>query len=117
LDPNSGSACNDLGGVLAALGRLEDAADAYQRAVRLNPDLYEAHFALGQILERTGDVLNARTHYEKAAQSPDPSVQDAARKALRYTLLLLARPSLHVTPTSPHLYDGAWHPADSGPLE
>ncbi|MGD1098614.1 MAG: tetratricopeptide repeat protein, partial [Bryobacteraceae bacterium] len=83
LDPNLSPAYNDLGGVLAVQGRLENAADAYQRAIRLNPDFYEAHLALGQILERKGDVLNARAHYEKAAQSPDPSVRDSARKALR----------------------------------
>jgi len=42
-----------------------------------------ALFYIPDKTSRNRDVSNARAHYEKAAQSPDPGVRDAARKALR----------------------------------
>jgi tetratricopeptide (TPR) repeat protein len=83
LDAKSARNCTDLGNALATLGRLSDAADAYRSAIQLDSNFYEAHLALGQILAHKGDLLDARAHYEKAAQSPDPSVREAALKALR----------------------------------
>ena len=83
LDPNSAQAYSDLGDVLAAQKRIESAADAYRRAIQLYPDSYEAHLALAQILAYQGNMLDARTHLQKAAQSPDPNVKETALKALR----------------------------------
>jgi predicted CXXCH cytochrome family protein len=83
LDPNSAQAYSDLAGVLAAQRQIDNAADAYRRAIQLNPDSYEAHLALGQILAYKGAMLDAQGHFEKAAQSPDPGVREAALKSLR----------------------------------
>ena len=73
----------DLADVLAAQGRMPDAAAEYRLAIQADPNLYEAHLALGAVLIRTGNAKDARTHFEKAAQSPDPDIRAAALKALR----------------------------------
>jgi len=83
LNPNLAQAHGDLADVLSSQGRIESAADEYRRTIQLNPDAYEAHLSLGQILARAGNAAEARAHIEKAAQSPDPEVRQAAQKALR----------------------------------
>jgi len=49
----------------------------------VNPEAYEAHLLLGQILARAGNMAEARVHIAKAAQSSDPEVRQAAQRALR----------------------------------
>jgi len=83
LDPSLAEAYSDLGTALAAQGQLDRAAEAYQHAIQIKPELYEAHLGLGQILAHQGHTSEARAHYKEAGKSPDPNVQDAARKALR----------------------------------
>ena len=82
LNPGAAQAHADLADVLAAQGRLENAASEYRRAVELNPEAYAAHLSLGEILARGGNMAEARAHIEKAAQSPDPEIRQAAQKAL-----------------------------------
>lgn len=62
---------------------MDSAAAEYRQAVQLNPNAYEAHLSLGQILARSGNLAEARAHIAKAAESPDAQVREAARKALR----------------------------------
>jgi len=83
LNPNLAQVHGDLADVLSAQGHIDSAADEYRRTIQLNPDLYGAHLSLGQILARAGNMTEARAHIEKAAQSPDPEVREAARRALR----------------------------------
>jgi predicted CXXCH cytochrome family protein len=83
LNPDLADAAFGLGGVLVALKQPGEAEQQFRRAIQLNPGYYEAHFALGQILNRTGRNAEARAHYEKAAESADPQLRQAARKALR----------------------------------
>ena len=83
LKPEYTDAHRNYGMLLLRMGSNNEALVELQETVRLDPDSYFAHLVLGQILERKGDVLNARAHYEKAAQSPDPTVREAAQEALR----------------------------------
>ncbi len=51
---------------------LEQAADAYRRALDLDPSLAAAHTNLGNIYYRMGRTADARAHYERAlALDPD----------------------------------------------
>lgn len=51
---------------------LEQAAEAYRRALELDPSLGAAHTNLGNIYYRTGRVADARAHYDRAlALDPD----------------------------------------------
>ena len=46
----------------------EEALSFYQKAVKLRPELAEAHFALGRLFDRDGNRKEAKHHYEKAAE-------------------------------------------------
>jgi tetratricopeptide (TPR) repeat protein len=63
-------------------GRIEDAKLHLERAVALNPDLFEAHLNLGRALSLQHDVSAAAAHYRKAAASPDPEIRRAATESL-----------------------------------
>ena len=56
-----------LGNCLTAVGRTEDAADAYNNAIRLKPDFAEAHFRLGFILSETNRVSDGFKHFLRRA--------------------------------------------------
>jgi len=47
---------------MARMRRGTDAMDAYQRAVRLDPDHAEAHFNLARLCETVGDVSATLRH-------------------------------------------------------
>jgi predicted CXXCH cytochrome family protein len=83
LDPSLAEAYSDLGSALTGQGQMDSAIAAYQHAIQIKPDLYEAHLGLGQILAHQGHTVEARAHYEEAGKSPDPTLREAARKALR----------------------------------
>lgn len=83
LAPDFAQAHGDLAHALAAQGRLDGAADEYERAIRLDPNFYEAHLSLGALFARRGDLVNARAHFAKASESPDPEIRQIAQKALR----------------------------------
>jgi Flp pilus assembly protein TadD len=73
---------SELGDLLAANGQVQNASDEYREAIRLKPDLYDAHLGLGTILARKGNLGEAGQHFEAASQSADPAVRDPARRAL-----------------------------------
>jgi tetratricopeptide (TPR) repeat protein len=63
---------NNLGGVLAKTGKIEEAIAHYEQALRLNPDYAEAHYNLGVTLQQVGQVPEAIGHYEQALRlKPD----------------------------------------------
>jgi len=68
--------------VLAITGRVDDAAREYGLAIQANPDEYDAHFGLGEILVRQRRTREAVAHFEAAARSADPAQRDAARARL-----------------------------------
>src|SRR5262249_52291253 len=49
----------NLGILLGAEGRHDEAAAAYRRAIELKPDLPEAHCNLGRVLQRQGEFTQA----------------------------------------------------------
>jgi tetratricopeptide (TPR) repeat protein len=64
--PDSADAHNDLGVVLATLGRIDEAMLRYQRALSLKPDTALTHINLGAALAAKGRLVDAITHYERA---------------------------------------------------
>ena len=66
------------------LGRVDDAAGAYRRALKLDPGLGAAHTNLGTLAHRRGDVAEARASFE-AALAVDPE-QPEARYNLAHLL-------------------------------
>lgn len=71
-----------LGGVLAAQGKGAEAREQFEKALALNPNLYQAHLSLAMIMVSEGQIAAARLHCQKAAQSSDPDLRNAALKLL-----------------------------------
>ena len=65
---------SDLGFVLERQGLPEDAAEAYRRALELDPELHSAHYNLGASLARSGDYEDAEVHL-RAALETDANTQ------------------------------------------
>jgi tetratricopeptide (TPR) repeat protein len=64
-------AWNNLGAVLADLGRLEQSKEAYQKAVQHGyPD---AHYNLADLLSDAGDLERARYHWQAYLQQDQES--------------------------------------------
>lgn len=61
-----------------ALRKYEDAERDYRQALDLNGNLAEAHFGLGQVLNRLGRLIESKTELTHAADL-DPSRTDAYR--------------------------------------
>lgn len=57
-------------------GQLKEAAQAYQKAIKIKPLLSEAHYRLGMVLQEQGERDAARTSYYKALEI-NPSFSDA----------------------------------------
>jgi tetratricopeptide (TPR) repeat protein len=80
--PDVWPAHNDLGNALADAGRLSEAKEQYEAALRLNPGYPEAHNNLGNIFARMGRLSEAIDEYEQALKfCPDlASAQDNLAK-------------------------------------
>ena len=65
-DSGSAVAANDLGSVLAQLGRIAEAIPAFRRAIELAPAYPEAHNNLANIYQMRGDLEEAVASYETA---------------------------------------------------
>jgi Tfp pilus assembly protein PilF len=83
VSPGLAEANYGLGRALASQGRIPEAEQQFRLAVQNNPNYYEAHLALGMVLARTGSAAEARAHLQKAAESGDPALRQAAINALR----------------------------------
>ena len=64
LDPLSAEAHNNLGTALQSLARFDEARACYEEALRLNPELPEAHFSRATYRLRQGDVERGFAEYE-----------------------------------------------------
>jgi Flp pilus assembly protein TadD len=69
--PNSARAHWKYGFALHKADRLDEAAEQYRVALRLNPKQKEPHFGLGQILAAQSQLAGARSEFEEALHS-DP---------------------------------------------
>src|ERR1700678_1292828 len=65
-NPESAVAANDLGSVLAQMGRTTDAIPAFRRAIELAPAYPEAHNNLANICQMTGSLEEAVASYQTA---------------------------------------------------
>ena len=59
---------NNLGGSLAAIGKLEEAINAYQNALKLDPSMGDAHENLAFALARSGRLQESLIHFGDAAR-------------------------------------------------
>ena len=66
LAPGDALTINDIGRVLVAENRVEDAIRAFEAAVAVRPELAAAWLELGSAREIAGDDNAARTAYERA---------------------------------------------------
>ena len=57
---------DDLGVMLFRQGKVQEAINHHEQAVRLKPDFAEAHYNLGLALEKLGRTQEAIQHYEQA---------------------------------------------------
>jgi tetratricopeptide (TPR) repeat protein len=62
----------DIGVIHRATGRLDDAAESYHKALKINPDIPEANANLANSLRELGQLEHALQYYEKAIKlKPD----------------------------------------------
>jgi Flp pilus assembly protein TadD/dipeptidyl aminopeptidase/acylaminoacyl peptidase len=65
---------NDLGFVLEREGLTDEAAEAYRKALKLDPESASAHYNLGSSLARSGRFAEAESHLRKALKK-SPNTQ------------------------------------------
>jgi tetratricopeptide (TPR) repeat protein len=87
LDPWNGAYLDSLGWVYLKLGRLDDAREPLERAVREFPNDATVLEHLGDYYDRTGDATRAKTYWRRALdaipENPDaPQGKDALQKKL-----------------------------------
>ena len=85
-DPNLPEAHDVLGGLLENRGRMDAALAEYREAVRLRPGFGKAHLDLGVALANRRDLAGAAEEFRKAAEDPNPEIQQQARQALQSVL-------------------------------
>ena len=81
----------NLGNVLKAGGRTDEAAEAYQAALRIDPGCGGAHYSLGNLRRAAGALEEAAACFERAVEA-EPAHGDSLA-ALGQTLNALGRPA------------------------
>jgi tetratricopeptide (TPR) repeat protein len=81
-DPNLYPAQQNLGAVCQNLNLWQEAADAYRRALRLNPSAAETHFSLARALTVLGQVEESSACYRALAADPSVRLRALARLAV-----------------------------------
>jgi Tfp pilus assembly protein PilF len=64
-------------------GKLDDAARNYRAVLAVMPDDPKANYSLGALLVMQGRSSESLPHLQKAAQSPDVKIREAAAETLR----------------------------------
>jgi tetratricopeptide (TPR) repeat protein len=106
LDPRHYAAQQNLGAVCQNLNRWQEAADAYRRALVLNPAAAESHFSLARALAVLGQVKEASACYRALAS-------DASTRLRALTRLAVLDPSMIDNADSAWLRRGADDPASA----
>ena len=80
-DASAPAVLQDYGSLFAgdaaeALGRMEEARAAYERAAALYPKAHSPRFALSQLAARAGDTIAASQTLELVLSGPDPAPDD-----------------------------------------
>jgi hypothetical protein len=81
-DPSLFPAQQNLGAVCQNLNLWQEAADAYRRALRLNPTAAETHFSLARALTVLGRVAESSACYRALAANPSVRLRALTRLAL-----------------------------------
>jgi tetratricopeptide (TPR) repeat protein len=81
-DPNLYPAQQNLGAVCQNLNLWQEAADAYRRALRLNPSAVETHFSLARALTVLGRVEESSACYRALAANPAVRLRALTRLAV-----------------------------------
>jgi len=81
MRPDYASAHRNLASLLAPQN-LESAITHLHEAVRLEPENPQFHFELGVVTLKAGDTRQARRHLERAVQSSNSALREAARGML-----------------------------------
>jgi tetratricopeptide (TPR) repeat protein len=81
-DPHFYPAQQNLGAVCQNLNLWEEAADAYRRALRLNPTAAETHFSLARALTVLGRVAESSACYRALAANPSVRLRALTRLAV-----------------------------------
>jgi tetratricopeptide (TPR) repeat protein len=81
-DPSLYPAQQNLGAVCQNLNLWQEAADAYRRALRLNPTAAETHFSLARALTVLGQVAESSACYRALAANPSVRLRALTRLAL-----------------------------------
>lgn len=88
--PSSARAHFNHGAVLEKLGRVDEAFEEYQAALRIDPDFVKAHVNLANLYKNEGQLEQSQKHFEKAlALEPGSS---EVHFAYAYLLERLGRP-------------------------
>lgn len=72
----------NYGMLLAVTGSMDKAEQEYRAALALDNENSEAHLRLGEMLVRRNEPQEARQHFQKAAESRNPKIRQAALQAL-----------------------------------
>lgn len=81
--PDDAQACLAKGNTWLQGGRVDDALRAYDRAIALNPDMFEAHFNRGNVLLRRQRPMEALAAFERTlALSPELAIAHYNRATL-----------------------------------
>ena len=54
--------------MLVRRGRVDEAVERYEEALKIDPEAGEAHYELGSILARQGKMREALKHYTRAVE-------------------------------------------------
>lgn len=87
IEPENFIVYNELGYVLADLGKFDEAVAAFQKYAFINPDEANPHDSLGELYERIGRYEDALAEYGRAAEV-DPRFQFAYLHQARVALTL-----------------------------
>jgi tetratricopeptide (TPR) repeat protein len=82
LDPQSARAHADLALALSRAGKHQSALQHARLSVQLAPGTWQAHRALGRVLERGGHLVEAAAAMEQARSLAPPDQQTAAQRAI-----------------------------------
>ncbi len=88
LEP-SAPAFHNLGLCLAAVGRLEDALEAFGRATAIDPSLFVSHFAAAEATLGLGRLDELKVHLERALATAPDDADVVANVARQYQLARL----------------------------
>lgn len=75
LAPNVAPVLALLGAAQAAQGKMDEATEAYKKAVAVDPNYVEAHIQFAQLLTHLGETEDARRHLETALTKAPKSLQ------------------------------------------